>query len=305
MRRLGEAVVGVLGLGAMGLPIARRIAEGGYRVIGTDISPGRVETARGAGIEAGTMASPLAACQILIVIVATPEDLASLVSHELFGESTAVELVCVMSTVGADAVCGFAHELASRNIAVVDCPLTGGVAGAEAGTLTVFAAGDPVDVQLATEILSQVGTVKPCGGRIGDGQHVKVVNQVLATSHVVIAAEALALAARLGLDTTMTLELVSGGAGDSWMLRDRGPRMLSDAASREVVTHLSILAKDARLALGAAADVGLDVVVLRAVSDQWAEAMRLGLSQQDDASVIDVYAASPPTSATPIQPEHG
>ncbi|WP_440709063.1 NAD(P)-dependent oxidoreductase [Herbiconiux sp. YIM B11900] len=290
MSRPVGPTVGVLGLGAMGLPIARRIARAGYRVLGTDLSADRVSRAQAAGVAASVDPLTLSESQVLIVLVATPEDLASLSSNEILGESTAVELVCVMSTVGADAVIGFQQAMAARNIGVVDCPVTGGVAGAEEGTLTILAAGSVFEMQLAAEVLASVGSVKRCGERVGDGQHLKVVNQVLATSHVVVAAEALALASRLGLDPAMALELISDGAGASWMLSDRGPRMLENASTREAATHLSILAKDAHLALNAASAAGLDAVVLRAAAGQWAQAMRLGLAQQDDSSVIEIYS---------------
>ncbi|WP_166879080.1 NAD(P)-dependent oxidoreductase [Salinibacterium sp. ZJ450] len=292
MSQLTRPSVGFLGLGAMGLPMARRILEGGYRVIAADIAQGRVDMAKDAGIAASTDAAALTECQVLIVMVATPEDLASLASSEIFSQSTAIELVCVMSTVGADAVIGFQHVMAPLSIGVVDCPVTGGVAGAESGGLTIFAAGAAFEVQLAAEILSHTGTVKHCGTRVGDGQHVKVVNQVLATSHVVVAAEALALATRLGLDPKTTLQLISEGAGSSWMLIDRGPRMIQDSSSREAVTHLSILAKDAQLALQAAAGVGLDAVVLRAASEQWRAAIRHGLAEHDDSAIINIYTNS-------------
>ena len=101
------------------------------------------------------------------------------------------------------------------------------VARARTGGRVIFAAGTPEDVASAAPVLDAMGTVRMTGQRLGDGQSIKVVNQHLCSVHIAAAAEALSLARSLGLDPAAVLDLIEKGAAGSWMLSDRGPRMVA------------------------------------------------------------------------------
>lgn len=279
--------VGFLGLGAMGLPMANRIAKAGFALIAVDISEAQVLLATKLGITASADKNDLDGCEVIIIMVATPAQLMDCAS--IAGLDEGVTAV-VMSTVGPAAVKEFAKVVAQRGVRVVDSPVSGGVVGAESGSLSLFVSGDPETQRVIIPVLETMGQIFECGDEPGMGQATKIVNQHLATSNLALAAEALGLAKSMGLDGEKVLERVSSGAGSSWMLRDRGPRMLISAEDRPVLTHLSILAKDANLVAGVAQEYGYQAPILAAARQRWQSAMERGLGQADDSSIYDVMS---------------
>ncbi|WP_226350354.1 NAD(P)-dependent oxidoreductase [Pseudonocardia sp. ICBG601] len=276
-----------VGVGAIGLPMAARLVGAGFTVTGVDPAPTAAERAAGTGLTVVPDLAAAGSADVVVVMVATPEQL-----DDLVGAATADGLTgrcwIVMSTVGPDAVRAQAARLAAAGAAVLDVPVTGGVARARTGELTLFAAGPAADVDAAAPVLGAMGTVRRVGTDPGDGQAVKIVNQHLCSVHLAAAAEALALAGRLGLDRAEVLSLVEGGAGGSWMLTDRGPRMLS-ATDVEVTSTVGIFVKDSGLVADAAATAGADTPLLAAAHDRFLRASRAGLLHRDDSRVIETY----------------
>lgn len=277
--------VGFLGLGAMGWPMASRISEAGWPIVAVDVAEHQVLRAQAAGMTASQDAAALDGCRQLVIMVATAEQLLASARLSCLTEGI---IAVVMSTVGPEAVREFTHVVAQRGVRVVDCPVSGGVPGAINGTLSLFVAGSPAVVNDTQPLLKLMGQPYLCGAEPGMGQAVKIVNQHLATANLAIAAEALGLARAMGLDLPRTLELISSGAGSSWMLRDRGPRMLLPAEERPSLTHLSILAKDANLVNQVARSTGYQAHILTAVSQRWRDALQTGLAQADDSSIFDI-----------------
>jgi len=286
-------LTGFLGIGAMGLPMALRILQSGQKIIAADISPAQVDKAIHQGLTATINPAELAGASRLFVIVATGPQLMGLLESDLLSESTTVETVVVLSTVGVDVVRDFARQLEGRGIGVVDCPVTGGVSGATNGTLSLFAAGNPDVIGAVRGSLEAVGSVRDCGTRIGDGQAFKIVNQHLAASHLAVAGEAMALAAALGLDPAAALELVGSGAGASWMLTDRGPRMIQHPDQRPVQTRLSIFTKDSALVNEAAQTAGFNARIMSVVAQQFQLAAAAGLGDADDSAIVDLPRGFP------------
>lgn len=171
---------------------------------------------------------------------------------------------------------------------MVDVPFTGGIDRARAGELNLFVAGDPRDLDRVRPILDALGNAVECGPAVGAGQSFKLVNQLLTSVHICAAAEALALADALGLDQARAFEAVVGGAGRSWLLSDRGPRMLQGEAA-PMVSSLAIFIKDSALVAEAAARAGLDARLISAAAQVYARAAELGLADQDDSQVIRAY----------------
>ena len=161
-----------------------------------------------------------------------------------------------MSTIGPEAVRGIEGRLAGRGVRLLDAPVSGGVARAERGDLLIMAGG-PADLfEEVKPLLAAMGsTVAHCGGSVGDGQSVKLVNQLLCGVHIAAAGEALAYAEALGLDPRSVFETIRHGAANSFMLEDRGERMLG----REFVpakSALDIFVKDMGLVREAAGEQG-------------------------------------------------
>jgi 3-hydroxyisobutyrate dehydrogenase/putative dehydrogenase len=137
-------------------------------------------------------------------------------------------------------------------------------------------------------VLDPIGNVREVGGDVGAGQAIKVVNQHLCATHIVAAAEALALAGALGLDQRQVLSLVEQGAAGSFMLSDRGPRMLAGTAV-EVASAIGIFVKDSGLVADAARSVSAHIPLLEVARARYELAAEAGLAARDDSRVIETY----------------
>ncbi|KAA5828382.1 NAD(P)-dependent oxidoreductase [Saccharopolyspora hirsuta] len=276
-----------VGVGAIGLPMAQRLVAAGYPTTGVDALPSAVERATAAGVPAVAKLADVPGVSVVAVMVATPEQLEELVTSALAGSVTGQRWI-VMSTVGPDAVREQGARLVEAGAIVVDSPVTGGVARARTGELTLFTSGASADISAVRDVLECFGTVREVGEGLGEGQAIKVVNQHLCSVHIVAAAEALALADRLGLDRASVLSMVEQGAAASWMLSDRGPRMLR-GTDVEVTSTIGIFVKDSGLVAEAAARVGADTPLLDVARDRYRRAADSGLIMRDDSRVIETY----------------
>jgi len=278
-----------VGIGAIGLPMALRIKSAGHSVTGVDLSPRALELAKQSGLPAVDSFAAAPAPHVVIAMVATPQQLASLV--ESVGTKLDGQTWVVMSTVGPDAVRAQGERLAAAGARVVDAPVTGGTARAKTGQLVIFASGDVRDIDAARPVLDAMGSVRVTGPRLGDGQAIKVVNQHLCSVHIVAAAEALNLARSLGLDPAAVLEFIEKGAAGSWMLSDRGPRMLQ-GTDVDVTSSINIFVKDSDLVADAAKSCGADVPLLSTANARYREAADAGLGLRDDSRVIETWKQS-------------
>jgi 3-hydroxyisobutyrate dehydrogenase len=243
--------VGWVGLGAMGLPMAHCVARAGYRPAAYDIDPGRAASLAADGVNpAASIPEVAAGADVLVLMVATPGQ----AEDVLFGDDPAApalalgSVVMVMATVGPAAVRHWADRLAEHRVNVVDAPVSGGVARAAAGDLLVMVSGPQTAVERVRPLLDAMASSAPVVGSVpGDGQKVKLVNQLLCGVHIAVAAEALAFAEAMHLDPAATWEVVRGGAAASFMLADRGERMVY--GSGEIKSALDIFVKDMGLVL--------------------------------------------------------
>jgi 3-hydroxyisobutyrate dehydrogenase/putative dehydrogenase len=277
--------VGVVGLGAMGLPMAAAVARE-LSVVGVDPSAGRRELAERAGIGTHTEVAAVAPARSVLVMVSSPAQLTAVLdAAETLDVSG--QLWLLAGTYGPEPVAEAADRLGARGATVVDCPVTGGVRGAETASLLLFCSGAPSALERAEPLLGRVGDPRRVGDRPGDGQRVKAINQHLCSIHLVAAAEAVALAEHSGLDASTVLDLLVRGAAHSWMLADRGPLMLHPPD--EPRSTVDVFVKDAGIAASLADASGADVPVLRAAMAQYLRAAEAGLAGQDDSRVVETY----------------
>ncbi|MGF6822529.1 3-hydroxyisobutyrate dehydrogenase [Microbacterium sp. ZKA21] len=287
--------VAVIGLGAMGLPMATRLAER-FTVRGFDIAPERVALAAEKGVAAASSAAEAVAdAQAVLVAVRTGAQLDAL----LFGESGLAphlaegSVVILTSTVGTEGIADTAARLAEHGAHLVDAPLSGGPVRAGEGDLLIVVGATPDALEIARPILDQLAsTLSIVGERPGDGQALKTVNQLLCGVHIAAAAEALALADALGLDREKTLEALTAGAANSFMLGNRGPRALQayDEEGAEVLSRLDIFVKDLGIVGDAARRAHLSTPVAAAAEQLFLLGEGLGLGAHDDSAVIRVIA---------------
>lgn len=275
-----------IGVGAIGLPMALQIQRAGHDVTGVDVLDTVIATAKSSGIETVNSVSAAPAADVVVVMVATPDQLAGLVGR--ITDPVRGQLWLIMSTVGPQSVREQGEILQRAGARVVDAPVTGGVARARTGGLVIFAAGTPQDVASAAPVLDAMGTVRMTGQRLGDGQSIKVVNQHLCSVHIAAAAEALTLARSLGLDPAAVLDLIEKGAAGSWMLSDRGPRMIA-GTDVEVTSSVNIFVKDSGLVASAGQSCGAELPLLAIAHERFCRAADAGLGLRDDSRVIETW----------------
>jgi len=280
--------VAVLGLGAMGLPMATRLAACGFEVAAFDVAAERVGLAVAAGAVAA--ASPAAAAEGADVVLVGVRDGAQLEAALFADDGAAATLapgavVVVTSTVGAEAV----QEAADRlDAAVVDAPVSGGPVRAGEGTLLIMVGGAGDDVAAARPVLDALAsTVKVAGPRVGDGQLLKTVNQLLCGVHTAAAAEALALAHALGLDLDATIDVLGRGAAASFMLADRGPRIAQRlrGGTPELRSRLDVIAKDMGIVGALTRRARVATPVAAAAEQLYRLGMAADLAAEDDSVV--------------------
>ena len=290
--------VAVLGLGAMGLPMAEHLSRG-FTVRGFDITAERLAAAERAGIAPAASAADAArGADVVLVAVRDRAQLETL----LFGRDGIAAhmapgaVVLLTSTVGGAGVRAVAARLAEAGLGLVDAPVSGGPVRAGEGDLLVVVGADDDAWAAAEDVLgAMASTLVRVSDAPGDGQAMKTVNQLLCGVHIAAAGEALALARALGLDAETALEALMAGAASSFMLGDRGPRMLQaygpgGADGVEVRSALSIFVKDMGIVTAAAKGAGLSTPVAAAAEQLYLQGAARGLGACDDSSVITVVA---------------
>jgi 3-hydroxyisobutyrate dehydrogenase len=286
--------VAVIGLGAMGLPMAARLAET-RTVTAFEPAAARRGEARAHGIVVAD--DPAAAARGADVVLLAVRDAAQ-VRAAVFGPGGVASalagdgVVILTSTIGLEAARSLADDLARLGVALVDAPVSGGPVRAASGDLLIVVGGAPEARDRAGGVLERLAsTLTVVGDRPGDGQIVKTINQLLAGVHIAAAAEALALARELGLDPAGLVPVLSAGAASSFMLADRGPRMAQAYdGGAEVRSRLDIFVKDMGIVAELARAAHVPTPLAAAAEQLYVLAERAGLGEQDDSSLITVLS---------------
>jgi 3-hydroxyisobutyrate dehydrogenase len=283
--------VGWIGLGAMGSPMASFVAKAGHAVTAFDIDPQRGAGLAGDGVTAAATISDAAAdADVLVLMVATAGQAESV----LYGGGNAAaalkpgSVVLLMATVGPAAVEDWAKRLEPAGVEIVDAPVSGGAARAGQGDLLIMVSGSETALATVQPLLDVMARNAPVvGSRPGDGQKVKLVNQLLCGVHIAVAAEALAFAEALGLEAGPTWEVLRHGAAASFMLDDRGARMI-DNPNNDIRSTIDIFVKDMGLVTEAARAKAYPAPLASAAEQLYLAGRRAGLGRADDSSVIQI-----------------
>ncbi|MFI7067193.1 NAD(P)-dependent oxidoreductase [Kribbella sp. NPDC050124] len=283
--------IGWIGLGAMGGPMAQCVAAAGHLVTAYDVSPDRARSLAGEGLTAvDSIRAAATAGKVLVLMVATPDQ----VEAVLFGDGGAAHhlepgtVVVVMATVGPGPLEDWARRLGELGVGLVDAPVSGGVARAAKGELLVMVSGSAQDLAISRPIIDALAATAPVvGPNPGDGQKVKVVNQLLCGVHIAAAGEALALADSMGLDVESTWEVLKSGAAGSFMFTDRGGRMVAGAFD-DVRSALDIFVKDMGIVTATAKSVEQPTPLAATAEQLYLTGRRKGLGRKDDSVVYDI-----------------
>lgn len=266
--------IGFVGLGQMGGPMTRRLLAAGYALVVHDARPEAMDGLIAEGAEAaGSPLDVAARAETVLVSLPTPEVVreVALGTDGLIG-GRAIRTYVDLSTTGQAVAVEVAATLGERGIVTIDAPVSGGVRGAEGGTLAVMAAGPAPAVEQVRSVLEVFGRVFHVGERPGLGQLMKLANNFLSATAIVATAEAIALGVRGGLDPAVMLDVINASTGRNTATEDKFPRQVLTRDFNAGFTT-GLLTKDLALCAAAARALGVPMPVAAEVYGQWQRAV--------------------------------
>ena len=286
-----HTTIGIIGIGAMGMAMAKNLHRRGFSVSVRDIRAQAEQEARAGGMRVCDSPAALAdAVELVIIVVVNAQQ----IGEVLFGAngvahaSVQGKTVMLCSTIAPEDTIRFARELAQHGVAVIDAPISGGPARAEAGTMSMMLAADNALLLRHQAVLAALSDKQfRISDTIGDGATTKLVNNLLAGINLVAGAEALALGMKMGLDPHKLFEVISASSGNSWIFQDRMARALQNDFAPRAFAH--ILTKDVTLATAMADEAGYGTPLGDAALAVFRRTVERGWADLDDAAVIKTY----------------
>ena len=283
--------VGVIGLGAMGLGIAKTLRSNGFNVHVCDVrAEAAAAFAKEGGVACASPAALAAACSVLVSVVVNAAQTESV----LFGENGAAAAMpagstfVMCSTVDPNWSISLESRLAAQGVNYVDAPISGGAAKAASGQMTMMTSAKPAAYAAADAVLdAMAGKVYRLGDSAGAGSKVKIINQLLAGVHIAAAAEAMALGLREGVDAHALYEVITHSAGNSWMFENRMAHVL--AADYTPLSAVDIFVKDLGLVLDTARASKFPLPLASTAHQMFMQASTAGFAKEDDSAVIKIF----------------
>lgn len=286
--------LGFAGIGLMGLPMCRRLLAAGYPLTVWNRNPAKCAPLVEAG--ARQVATPAELCEQADVVMLCLADTA-VVREVVFGPAGVAEgakpgqLLVDFSSLEPTATREMAAELADKTgMAWLDSPVSGGVVGAEAGSLAIMVGGDAADLDRVRPVLLALGQRVTHMGGVGAGQVTKACNQMIVACNALVIAEVVALAEQAGVDASLIAEALAGGFADSKPLQILAPQM-AESRFEPVKWHVRTLLKDLDTAVKFSRETGSATPI----SGLAAQLMRLhgaqGFLQKDPATLVQMYRA--------------
>lgn len=279
-----------IGLGAMGGRMARVLLKSGFDVTGFDLSaPALAQLEADGGRAAGSLSDACAGADALVLMVVNG-DQARRVLFEAGAVAALPEGALILSgvTMPAQMARDIAAQVEAAGRRFLDAPVSGGSGGAETGNLTFMASGSDADMAAGTPLMEAMGkAIFRCGDTAGGGSTMKMVHQLAAGCNLAVAAEVMSFGAHLGLDPKVVLDVLNVSAGGSWMITDRGPRMMTEGV--EARSAVDIFVKDLGIVLDAARAERFPVPVSAAALQVFLGASGAGFGGHDDSQGTRFY----------------
>jgi 3-hydroxyisobutyrate dehydrogenase-like beta-hydroxyacid dehydrogenase len=279
--------IGFIGLGKMGFPMARRLIEAGHKLTVFDTQKAAIDRLVALGARAG--ASPKdVADEIETVMASLPSLQASLdVATGKGGviEGKRVKRFIDLSTVGSQMAVKIHDLLSKKNIVQIDSPVSGGVGGAEKGTLAVMVSGPRADFEIVKAALGVIGKVFFIGEKPGSGQTMKLANNFLSATAMVATSEAVVMGVKSGLDPAVMIDVINAGSGMNTASRDKFPRSVLPR-SFDFGFATGLMVKDVRLAVEEMRSLELTMEVAEAVGRLWEVIIRDQGAESDFTEAI-------------------
>ena len=285
--------IGFIGTGTMGQPMLANLVKKGFQVIAWDVVPAALDAAARLGAApAGSIRETAAEADVVITMLPSSANVeAAYLGEGGIVEAAAPGRLCVdMSTIDPGTSQRVAARLKERRLRFLDAPVSGGVGGAVAGTLAIMVGGDASDVEEARPALSAMGSNIIHVGAVGAGEVAKLCNNLISGSAMIAVAEAFRIGEAFGVDPQILTNVIAKSSGATWVMEHMHPVpgiVDSAASSRQYAPGFmtDLMAKDLGLAVGAARDKRVPVVVAPAAQQLYRMASSHGLGREDFSAV--------------------
>lgn len=280
--------IAFLGMGLMGSRMATRLIQAGFTVGVWNRSPAACDPLLALGAQALTLQQ---IGDYPIILLCLSDDAAV---HDVFQRIQAhlrpQQCIVDFSSLSVAATLQLAAQAAELGVNWIDSPVSGGVTGAEQGSLVVFAGGDPDQIAALNCVYHELAQRVTCMGAVGTGQATKICNQLIVAANSTLIAEAVALAALAGVDTRLLAPALAGGFADSKPFQILAPRMATQQFE-PVQWKVQTLSKDLNNALQLAAEHGLNIPVAQQAQQQLRTHAAQGFAEADLSSIIQAVNA--------------
>jgi 2-hydroxy-3-oxopropionate reductase len=282
-----SSLVGFVGLGNMGLPMAQRLIDAGHTLAVCDIRPSVLVPLVQQGARVMATPSEVAdSCSVVVMCLLTSESIAdAMLGPDGVAQGAAVKIVVNLSTIGKQEVERLALAFEKRGIGLVDCPVSGGPPGARAGTLSVMVSGSPEQVHAVRGIVDSWGVTTLVGDRPGMAQVLKLTNNILSAVALAATAEAFVMGGKAGVDLDLMTSAINAGSGRNSMTLDKIPGSVLDR-SFAYGGPISTLMKDIELAIEQGQSLGVPMRVCEMAREVFRDAVRAGMSDKDVTEIV-------------------
>jgi len=295
--------VGFIGLGNMGFPMARRLIQENHNVIAFDTRSAALERVVALGARAASSPKDVAN-RAETVMASLPSPAASMeVATGDAGviEGSRIKRYVDLSTVGSQTAVRIHDRLAEREIVAIDSPVSGGVSGAEKGSLAIMVSGPRAEFEVVRTVLEAIGRPLYVGEKPGSAQTMKLANNILAANVLVATAEVIVMGVKSGLDAGVMIDVLNAGSGATSASRDKFPRaILPRTFDYGFATGLMV--KDVRLYLDEAKALGVPTDVAETIAALWETAARDQGLDSDFTAVIKPFEKTAGITVGPVPP---
>lgn len=283
--------IGFIGLGAMGAPMVFRLLDAGHDVVVCDVNAAALQVAKSKGaIAAASPAEVASLVETVLVSLPTPD----VVRDVAFGEKGLIHGAVMkhyvdLSTTGAKTAIEVANRLSQNKVICLDAPVSGGIAAAAAGTLAVMVSGDHESFSRLETILKTLGSrTSYVGSQVGQGQTLKLINNLLVATTLAASSEALVLGTKAGLDLSTMLEVINASSGRSFATEKIIPGTFPERTF-DFGFRTELMYKDVRLCLEEAENLRVPMLLGNSVKQLWSYAMSQGAGGNDFSAIVKVF----------------
>jgi 2-hydroxymethylglutarate dehydrogenase len=281
--------IGMIGLGAMGLPITRRLLDAQFELYAFDLVPQAIEKAKSSGAIICEEAAKVASYAKIILFSLPNADIVQSVLNEILNSNNInAEIIADLSSIAPESTKKFADMAKKHGISYMDCPVSGGVSGAQAGTLTIMAGGSWQNMEKLMPVLKAFGKNIRHIGDTGTGTAIKMINNFILGCNMATVAEALVLGKKLNLDLDIMHDVLSTSSGRSFIIENKIPNFIKKRDFTGGFT-VNLEHKDLMLAIESARKLSMPTPMGSMAVQIFEFARAKGYGQEDITSLVKIW----------------